>query len=172
MQRRSLLIALPMLSAACGGDDHDDRRQPVGIAEVPRNTYSGPTSTADPAIFGVPPYTGLRLFVIRSEIELLYFWSAVQPDDARSAVPKIDLQSQALVGVFTGAKPNTCHDVLISKAGRDGNQVVITYQEKIPPAFGGATCSPAFVFPFALAVVDVARDELVAFEEGPKIVQA
>jgi hypothetical protein len=172
MQRRSLLIALPAMAAACSGGDDVGDRQAVAFTTVLRNTYSGPTSTADPAVFGAPPYAGVKLFVIRSETELNYFWNAVQPAGAKSPLPTIDPKLQALVGVFAGAKPNTCYDVVISKATRDGNQVVVTYQEKIPSGFGGATCSPAGVYPFALAVLDLAPTEQVAFEEGPKIIAA
>lgn len=172
MQRRDLLIALSAMVAACSGDD-DDGPKSVAFTIVPRNSYArGPTPTADPTVWGVPPWTALRLFVLRSESELNYFWNALQTSDVKSPVPIIDFKSQAFIGVYAGAKPNTCYDVMISKAVRDGDQVVVTYQEKVSPAFGGATCSPAGVYPFALAVLDLALTERVAFEEGPKIIAA
>ncbi len=90
-----------------------------------------------------------REVVIRSAKEWTTFWKQVGTD---RALPKVDFARSMVVGVFLGTRPTGGYTVEITNVQVEGQDLVVSYQERKPGA--DELAAQVITSPYDLAIVD------------------
>lgn len=100
--------------------------------------------------------------VIRTQAEFSELWDEIRGDVAGiSDLPKIDFQSEMVVGVFTGRKPSGGYSVQVTDVCKENDGLTVTVTSKSP----GSQCmvNQAITSPYQLVAVPKASGA-VSFE--------
>jgi hypothetical protein len=97
--------------------------------------------------------------VIRSEAEWLELWRK-HSNDLYTTPPVVLFDQEIVAAIFLGEKPTGGYDVTIVRAERNGDELVIYYQEKAPAP--GSIVTQAFMQPFHIV-------RFLSKDIGPKV---
>jgi hypothetical protein len=102
-----------------------------------------------------------RQVVIRTAAEWKQLWDSHAPGDP---LPPVDFSTATVIGVFAGFRSTGGHKVEITTIAREGEQLVVTWQESRPPR--DAIVTQVLTFPFHLVTIPKHTGKIV-FQKKP-----
>src|SRR5204863_4124761 len=80
-------------------------------------------------------------------------WKALCADHAGGRpCPTVDLAASTVIGVFLGTRPSTGFSVEITRVERDGDAIVVTWQERKPGP--GVMAAQMLTMPYQFVTID------------------
>jgi hypothetical protein len=101
-----------------------------------------------------------RQVVVRTAAEWKTLWQSHAPGEP---LPPVDFSTATVIGVFSGFRNTGGHTVEITAIAREGERLVVTWQESRPPR--DAIVTQVLTFPFHLVQIPQQAPRIVVFQQ-------